>query len=57
MEPGHGYVEALAGLGSQVPPFARLEAGWRPRPELGLFGYGQLEPGAWTAGAGARWTW
>lgn len=53
---GKGYVEASAGV-SSADAFARLEAGYRPLNNLGLFGYGQLDQvdGA-DAGVGIRWT-
>ena len=53
---GKGYLEASAGV-SGADAFARLEAGYRPLNNLGLFGYGQLDrmDGA-DAGVGIRWT-
>lgn len=50
-----GYVEALAGLSSATGAFGRLEAGVRPLPRLGVFGYGQVDQGGAGVGVGARW--
>jgi len=52
----HGYVEAQAGWASQSGPFGRLEAGYRPGENVGLFGFGQAQRRGWQAGVGARVT-
>lgn len=52
----HGYAEALAGVSVVGGPFARLEMGYRPLSQFGLFGFGEWTPGNPMAGVGARWT-
>jgi hypothetical protein len=52
-----GYLELQGGATQQDGAFGRLEAGYHPADPLGLFGFGQLDRGGWSAGAGARWTW
>lgn len=56
VQPGRGYVEGIAAVSTLTGPMARLEAGWRPRSNLGLFGYGQWTPDESSAGLGARLT-
>lgn len=51
-----GYVEAMAGLSTASGAFGRLEAGYRPLTNLGLFGFGQLDRSGYQAGVGARLT-
>jgi hypothetical protein len=51
-----GYLEALAGVSSDAGPFARLEAGYRPFTNLGLFSFAEWTPSSAQAGAGARLT-
>ena len=54
--PGRGYVEGTAAVSTLTGPLVRLEAGYRPRGWLGLFGYGQWTPDEASAGIGARAT-
>lgn len=56
LTPSTGYLEGMLGATSDAGPFARLEAGWRPRERLGLFGYGQVSRFDAQAGLGARLT-
>ncbi|MBZ4402448.1 hypothetical protein K8625_42830 [Myxococcus sp. AS-1-15] len=51
-----GYVEAQAGASSLTGWYARLEAGARLRPDLGLFGFAEANERERMAGIGARWT-
>ncbi len=50
-----GYLEGQVGAAAPGGPYARLEAGYRPREQLGVFGFGQWSPSSSTAGVGARW--
>ena len=51
-----GYVEASAGLSRLGGPFARVESGYRPASQFGLFAYGEWTPRDSGAGVGARFT-
>lgn len=60
--PGTGYLELTAGVSKPwddaLSAFARAEAGWKPRENVDLFGFAQVDTqnGA-QAGVGARLTW
>lgn len=66
---GRGYAELSAGVrglpGGDVLGFARGELGYRPTPNLSLFGFaeadltlsGRLQPPSWMAGVGLRYSW
>jgi len=56
LEPGRGYLDAMLGASTLSGPLARLEAGWRLRSDLGMFGYGQWTPNESSIGVGARLT-
>jgi len=51
-----GYLEAQAGASSLSGAYARLEAGARLRPDLGLFAFAEGNARERMAGAGIRWT-
>ncbi|WP_240357039.1 hypothetical protein [Myxococcus eversor] len=51
-----GYLEAQAGASSLTGAYARLEAGARLSPDLGLFAFGEANQREQMAGAGVRWT-
>ncbi|WP_181791489.1 hypothetical protein [Myxococcus llanfairpwllgwyngyllgogerychwyrndrobwllllantysiliogogogochensis] len=51
-----GYLEAQAGASSLSGAYARLEAGARLMPDLGLFAFAEANQRERMAGAGIRWT-
>ena len=53
---GAGFVEARAGFSSALGAFGRVEAGFRPVENVGMFGFGQADRFGVQAGVGARVT-
>jgi hypothetical protein len=53
--PGRGFLQAGAAVTQLGGPAAALEAGWRLRPGLGLYGTAAADARGWGAGAGLRW--
>lgn len=53
----HGYLEAQAGWSSEAGSFGRVEAGYRPLTNLGVFGFGQVDQFGPMAGLGFRITY
>jgi hypothetical protein len=51
-----GYVEAQAGWSALQGAYGRLESGYRPLENVGLFGFGQIDRFGPMVGAGVRWT-
>jgi hypothetical protein len=53
---GHVVLDGMLGVSSTLAPALRLEAGYRPAPNLALFGFGQTDLALreWMAGAGVR---
>jgi len=46
----------MLGASTLSGPLARLEAGWHPRSNFGLFGFAEWRPTESSAGVGARLT-
>lgn len=51
------FVEAMAEWSPLGGPLLRGEAGALLTPQLGVFGYGQVDRTGPQVGVGARWTW
>ncbi|QSQ17219.1 hypothetical protein [Myxococcus landrumensis] len=51
-----GYVEVQGGTSSLSGWYARLEGGYRPLSNLGLFAFAEANSRERMAGLGARWT-
>lgn len=52
-----GYAEALASWSSTAGAELQAELGYRPRENLGLYGFARWSPIETIAGAGIRYTW
>lgn len=52
-----GFVRLGMGIEEGESPFARLEAGWRPTAQWGLYGFGVLAQEEKMAGAGVEFRW
>lgn len=60
--PGSGYLELTAGVAKPwddaLSAYARAEVGWKPRENVDLFGFAQVDSQSGAqAGVGARLTW
>lgn len=56
LKPGDGFVNFVGGVASQLGAFTRVEAGWQPKQDLSVYGYGQASSMAgFEAGAGLQW--
>jgi hypothetical protein len=53
----HAFIDLLGVHTSASGAAARVEAGLRVTPQLGVFGFGQLDKGGRTLGGGVRYTW
>lgn len=51
---GRGYARIIGAYSSLSGPLARGEVGWRPRSNLGVYGFGQWTPRESSAGIGAQ---